>query len=198
MFLNPDEMSPIERYHFMTSALVPRPIAWVTTCEPNGKVNAAPYSFFAGISSSPPLLGVCVGRRRDGSSKDTLRNAKEEGEMVVNMCPFDLRDQMVGCSKDFPPGVSEIEKLRIETAPSETVEPPRIVGAKVSFECSVERIIEFGGTSMIVGRVLRFVAADDVLEDGRVSFGKLRPLGRLGGLEYLDLEEGVLEIPRPD
>jgi flavin reductase (DIM6/NTAB) family NADH-FMN oxidoreductase RutF len=194
MILDPDQMKPIERYHFLTSALVPRPIAWVTTVDSEGRTNAAPFSFFAGISSSPPLIGVSVGRRRDGTPKDTLANARATGEMVVNVVPYALKDEMVASSESFPPGVSEIEEVGLRTSPAELVTPPLLADAGVSFECTVDQVIDFGGTSMIVGLIVRFHAADDVVVDGRVSFTKLRPIGRLGGNEYLDCVEGVMEI----
>jgi len=197
MILDPSEMSPLERYRFMISAVVPRPIAWVTTISSEGRLNAAPFSFFTGISSNPPLVGVCVGNRRDGSPKDTLRNAEETGEMVVNVVPYRLREQMVACSKDFPPDVDELAETGLDTAPSEVVRPPRIAGSPVSMECRVERVIPFGGTSMIVGEVVRFHADDGVLEDGTVGFERVRPVGRLGGSDYLDHEVGMFEIPRP-
>jgi flavin reductase (DIM6/NTAB) family NADH-FMN oxidoreductase RutF len=115
----------------------------------------------------------------------------------VNAVPYDLREQMVACSFDFPPGVDETEEVGLAVTPSEIVGPPRIADSLVSMECRVERVIPFGGTSMIVGRVVLVHVADEVAEDGLVAFRKLRPLGRLGGLEYLDHERGVFEIPRP-
>lgn len=196
MILDPDGMSPLDRYRFLVSAIVPRPIAWVSTVSAEGAVNAAPFSFFTGISSSPPLLGVCVGNRRDGSPKDTLRNAAETGEMVVNVVPWELREEMVACAKDLPHGESELEPLGLGTAPSVVVAPPRIAASPVNLECRVERIVPFPNISMIVGEVVRIHARDDLVENGEILFARLRPLGRLGRQEYLDPEEGVVEIPR--
>ncbi|MHC4862224.1 MAG: flavin reductase family protein [Planctomycetota bacterium] len=197
MILDPSAMTPFERYRFMISAIVPRPIAWVTTLSREGVPNAAPFSFFNGISSNPPLLGVCVGNRRDGTPKDTLQNAEETGEMVVNVVPYSLREAMVACSKEYPPDVDEIAEAGLATAPSDLVAPPRLTGSPVNMECRVVRIIPFGGTSMIVGEVVRIHAAEEVLEDGLVAFSTVRPVGRLGGAEYLDHEVGVFEIRRP-
>ncbi len=194
MIFDPDQMQRIERYHFMASALVPRPIAWITTVDEEGRTNAAPFSFFTGISTSPPLLCVSVGHRPDGTPKDTLHNAEATGEMVVNVVPFAEREAMVACAEAFPPDVSEVEEVGLRTAAAEVVAPPILVDAKVSFECVVDRVIDFGATSLIVGRVVRFHAADEILVDGLVSFEKLRPLGRMGGKEYLDCVEGVMEI----
>jgi flavin reductase (DIM6/NTAB) family NADH-FMN oxidoreductase RutF len=195
MIVDPDGLTSRERYRLLISALVPRPIAWVTTLSENGGVNAAPFSFFGGISASPPLVAVSVGRRPDGTPKDTLANARRTGQMVVNMVPYDLREEMVRSSRPYPPGVSEVEQVGLETAESQVVAPPRLAASPVNLECEVERTIDFGGTTMIVGRVVRFHLRDDVVENGLVAFEKLRPLGRLGGIEYLDHLEGVVEIP---
>jgi flavin reductase (DIM6/NTAB) family NADH-FMN oxidoreductase RutF len=114
--------------------------------------------------------------------------------MVVNVVPYAMRREMVATSEGFPPGKSEIDQVGLRTAPAMLVAPPLLVDARVAFECRLDRVIDFGSTSLIVGRVVRFHADDEVLEDGRVSFRKLRPIGRLGGRQYLDLIDGVMEI----
>jgi flavin reductase (DIM6/NTAB) family NADH-FMN oxidoreductase RutF len=197
MKIDPDDLERRERYQLMISSIVPRPIAWVTTVDLEGVVNAAPFSFFNGISSTPPLLSVCVGNRRDGTAKDTLVNARETGEFVVNVVPADLARTMVATAAEFEPGESEVEELDIPTDPSDVVSPPRIRGVPVSLECEVDRTIPFGTTTMIVGRVLLFHIRDEVYEDGRAAFSRMRPIGRLGGFSYLDPVDGELEI-RPD
>ncbi len=197
MILDPDGLSAPDRYRLLISAVVPRPIAWVTTVSPGGVVNAAPYSFFNGISGTPPLVQFCAGRRRDGSEKDTLRNARDTQEMVVNVVPNTLAREMVATSEEFPPEVSEPEVVGLALAPSEVVKPPRLALSPVSLECRLERLIPFGGTTMVVGRVLRVHVRDDLYVKGQVDFDGLRPVGRLGGASYLDPVTGRFEIPRP-
>jgi len=195
MHIDPAELSPPDRYRLMISGIVPRPIAWVTTRFPDGGINAAPFSFFNGISSTPPLLMVSVGRRRDGSPKDTLANAVATGEMVVNVVPRSLAETMVATSRDPGPGVSEVEELGLALADSEVVATPRLAASPVAFECEVERTIDFGGTTMIVGSVVSVHMSEDVAaEDGTVDFMALRPIGRLGGRSYLDPRDGEFEI----
>jgi len=196
MIVDPETLSPVERYRLLISAVVPRPIAWVTTLSSEGAGNAAPFSFFNGISASPPLLGVCVGRRRDGRPKDTLANAEATGEMVVNVVPRERAAEMAACARDLPHGEDELEAVGLATVPSEVVKPPRIADSPVNLECRVERIIPFERTSMIVGRIVRFHVRDDLFRDGAVDFRALRPVGRLGGDDYLDPEDGVFELPR--
>jgi flavin reductase (DIM6/NTAB) family NADH-FMN oxidoreductase RutF len=197
MIVDPEHLDPKARYRLMISAIVPRPIAWVTTLSRDGVVNAAPFSFFSGISATPPLLAVFVGNRRDGTPKDTLRNAAATLEMVVNVVPHTLAREMVASSEDLPPGVSEVEKLGLATAPSSLVAPPRLAGCPVNMECRVAQVVPFGGTSMLVGSILRIHVRDDLLKDGTVDFGGLRPVGRLGGWRYLDPVGGVFTIPPP-
>ena len=197
MHIDPGGLTAPERYFLMTSGIVPRPIAWVTTRFEDGGVNAAPFSFFNGISSSPPLLMVAVGSRRDGTPKDTLANAQATGEMVVNVVPRDQAETMVATSRDPGPGVSEVEELGLELADSSVIATPRLAVSPVAFECGVERTIDFGGTTMIVGAVVSVHVADEVAaSDGTVDFAKLRPVGRLGGTGYLDPEDGWFEIGR--
>ncbi|MCU0726072.1 MAG: flavin reductase family protein [Planctomycetes bacterium] len=197
MRIEPDSLDPKDRYRLLISAIVPRPIAWVTTISPGGVVNAAPFSFFSGISSSPPMLAVFVGSRRDGTPKDTHRNAAETGEMVVNVVPRALAPAMVATSEDLPPEESEVESLGLALAPSALIRAPRLADCPVNFECRVERIIPFGGTSMLAGRILTVHVRDDLLREGAVDFAGLRPVGRLGGTDYLDPVEGVFSIPPP-
>jgi flavin reductase (DIM6/NTAB) family NADH-FMN oxidoreductase RutF len=197
MIIDPEDLTKPERYKLMTSVVLPRPIAWVTTLFPDGKVNAAPFSFFNGISSSPPLIQVCIGKRRDGTPKDTFANALREGEFVVNVVTRDLAEAMVATSASLDPGVSEMEEVGLAPAPSETIRTPGIAETPVRFECTLDRSIDFGGTSMIVGRVRRFHVDDAVYGEGAARFDRLRPVGRLGGLAYLDPFDGEFEIGRP-
>jgi len=199
MDIDPGDLSPPDRYRLMISAIVPRPIAWVTTRFPEGGVNAAPFSFFNGISSSPPLLMVCVGRRRDGSPKDTLANAKSTGEMVANVVTRGQGETMVETSRAYPSGVSEAEEMGLELVDSAVIDTPRLAVSPVAFECGIERTLDFGGTTMIVGRVQSVFVDESVrAEDGTVAFERLRPVGRLGGQSYLDPLDGVFEIGRPE
>ena len=171
----------------MISAIVPRPIAWVTTLFPDGSVNAAPFSYFNGVSSTPPIVSVAVGPRGrvpEGVSprKDTVANAEREGEMVVNLVSGPAAEIMVGSA-----AVSECARNGLATVPSESVRTPGLKDARVRRECRVHRIIEIeeAGTSLILARVLRLHAADGVLgPDGFVRLEALDPVARLGGQDY--------------
>jgi flavin reductase (DIM6/NTAB) family NADH-FMN oxidoreductase RutF len=197
MQIDPAKLSHRDSYFLMISAIVPRPIAFVTTLGPNGIVNAAPFSYFTGVSSTPPCLLICSGRRRDATShKDTHRNIVENGEFVVNVVVEEIMDGVVIGGTDHPPDVSEIEVAGLATAFSERVKPPRIAASPVNMECRLKQVTEVAGTAIIVGEVVWMHVRDDLMIDSKVSPGsrvidaaRLRPIARLGDDDYARLGE---------
>lgn len=193
MELDPATRESRLNYHFLTSAIVPRPIAWVTTVDPaTGVVNAAPFSWFQAVCADPPMVMLAIQRRGDGSLKDTVRNARATQEFVVNVSPRALAEQMVQTSAEYPPDVSELEAAGLATAPSAKVRPPRIAASPVHLECRLRQEIPLGGkggTSLLLGEVVHFAADDAVLDArGNVDPRKLVLAARLGGSEYVDTE----------
>ena len=197
--IDPSTLSHGDRYRLMISAVVPRPIAWVTTLFPDGSVNAAPFSYFNGVSSTPPLVSVAVGPRGkvpEGISrtKDTAANAERTGELVINLVSGPAARAMVASSV-----TSEVARNGLATVPSEIVAVPGLRDARVRLECQVHRLvpIEEAGTTLILARVLRLVAAEGVLgRDGLVDVSALDPVARLGGESYCALRD-PFDIPRP-
>jgi flavin reductase (DIM6/NTAB) family NADH-FMN oxidoreductase RutF len=196
--IDPDALSHGERYRLMISAIVPRPIAWVTTLFPDGSVNAAPFSYFNGVSSSPPLVSVAVGPRGKvppgvSPRKDTAANAERTGELVVNLVSGPAAAAMVASS-----GVSECARNGLALVPSEAVAVPGLEAARLRLECRVHRLVEIeeAGTTLVLARIVRFRAAEGVLgPDGRVVLAALDPVCRLGGEDYGSVA-GVRTIPR--
>ena len=129
------ELSAGERYKLLGGLVVPRPIALVTTQSPEGRVNAAPFSFFNVFAEEPPLIVLGLGISPVGGSKDTTVNIRESGEFVVNLVDEPIAEAMNLCAIDFPPEISEIEVAQLELAPSHAVAPPRIGQAPVNLEC---------------------------------------------------------------
>lgn len=198
--IRPDDLDRRARYALLTSALIPRPIAWISTISAAGVRNLAPFSFFGGISSTPPLVGISIGRRK-GSKKDSWRNLEETGEAVVHIPTEELAESMVLSSGDFPEEVDEFEVTGLETIASTLVRPPRLAKAPVAMEARTERIIELGDAAdanlFAVARILLFHIREDLLVDGRIAPERLRAVGRLGGQSYVRLTE-IFDIPRPD
>jgi flavin reductase (DIM6/NTAB) family NADH-FMN oxidoreductase RutF len=193
MELDPATRESRLNYHFLTSAVVPRPIAWVTTVDPaTGVVNAAPFSWFQAVCADPPMVMLAIQRRSDGSPKDTVRNIRATGEFVVNSSPRELAREMVQTSGEYAPDVSELEVAGLGAVPSRKVRPPRIAGSPVHLECKLHQEIPLGragGTSLIVGEVVHIAADDAVLDArGNVDPSKLVVVARMGGAEYVDTE----------
>ncbi len=202
MELDPAALKPREMYQWLTGALLPRPIAWVSTLGPGGISNLAPFSFFNAVCARPPTLVFCPAQNRFGESKDTLRNVELNGEFVLNLVAVAQAEQMNATSTSLPYGESEFEKFGIAAAPSVVVKPPRVAAAPIAFECRLDRIVRFGegpiAGNAVFGTIVRMHIRDDILDaDGHVDARKFDPLARLGGEQYARLGE-ILRFPRPD
>ena len=197
MLIDPSGLDAKALYRLMISVIVPRPIAWVSTRSPGGVLNAAPFSYFQALSSSPPSLMISVGRRRDGRPKDTLAHLRATGEFVVNVVSESSAERMVKTSLGYETEVSEFAEVGLEPVPGLRVAAPRIAESAVSMECRLDRIIEIGKSSICIGEIVAFHIRDDVLaSDGAtVDPLKLNPLGRMGGEGYAPLREVVRVTP---
>jgi len=184
--IDPATLSRRESYHLLISAIVPRPIAFVTTMDEAGSTNAAPFSYFTGVGSSPPSLLICSGRRR-GGTKDTQRIITETGEFVVNVVVEEIMDGVIIGGTDHPPGVSEIDLAGLASAPGVKVKAPRLLDSPVNMECRLSRIVDVAGSAIIVGEVVWVHVRDDLIENGAIQPQRLRPVARLGGDMYAHL-----------
>lgn len=191
MILDPSSLSTGAMYQFMISMVVPRPIAFVSTVNREGRRNLAPFSFFNCISSEPPLLGIAILDRKD-DPKDTLRNVRDTGEFVVNLATEPLLDAMVKTSGEWPESADEFEISGLGAAASDLVKPPRVVESPVAMECRLHQEVHLGSAFFVVGEILRVHVADEILTNGRVDAAKLRPVGRLGGEGYCVVHDVVL------
>ncbi len=191
-------------YGYMMCLIAPRPIAWVSTQSPDGKVNLAPFSFFNVLSLDPLLLGFSPLRSgATGKEKDTIKNVRETFEAVINVVSFSNVEQMNLTSSPFPAEINEMEKAGLTPVPSEKVSPPRVGEAVASFECKVEQIITFGNRggsgSLVVCRPLLIHIKEDILEPNKfVNQSKADVCGRLGGNFYSrNRGESLFTLPRP-
>jgi flavin reductase (DIM6/NTAB) family NADH-FMN oxidoreductase RutF len=192
MIIEPAVLNNLEAYRLLISLIVPRPIAWVTSKSPDGVVNAAPYSFFSGVRSKPPVISISAGYGK-GGGKDTPRNIAATGEFVVNLVGEHQADQMNRTATEYPYGVSETEVLGIEVAASQTVSVPRIAASPAALECKLERIIPVGDppASLILGEVLAYWVSDDLEWDRAEGIDPkaLNVIGRLQLDSYLRITE---------
>jgi flavin reductase (DIM6/NTAB) family NADH-FMN oxidoreductase RutF len=195
MEFDPKSLAQPDRYRILIGAIVPRPIAFVSTISPQGQLNLAPFSFFNGVGSNPMTLLFCPANKPDGSEKDSLRNAKPiaeggTGEFVVNVAIDAFARQVAGAAEPLPHGQSEFDLVRLTTAPSRMVKPPRVAESPVSFECRTLQIIRTNpgqpaGGNIVLGEVVYIWVRDDLINERyHIDQGKLDAIGRMGGLEY--------------
>jgi flavin reductase (DIM6/NTAB) family NADH-FMN oxidoreductase RutF len=181
------DLSPHDRYKLLCGAVVPRPIALVTTLDANGAVNAAPFSFFNVFSEDPPLVALGLQHKPDRAPKDTTRNIHRDGEFVVHMVDEPLAAAMNGCAVDFPSGESEVAAMGLATLPSVDVRVPRLAAAPFALECRRSVSLAFGpGRELLVGEVLRVHAREGLVDEASmyVDLAAYRPIGRLFGNLY--------------
>ena len=174
----------------------------------DGIINLAPFSFFNQLSADPPCVMYCPNSFKPGTEehKDSLLNAEDTGEFVYNMCTADLLDQMVLTSKHSPRSLDEMADVGLETAPCELVKPPRVMASPVALECKYLQTVhlprpsdrQFG--SMVIGEIVGIHIADGAItDDGLVDTSNLRPVTRLGYLDYAIIEpDQIFSMSSPD
>jgi flavin reductase (DIM6/NTAB) family NADH-FMN oxidoreductase RutF len=176
-------------YKILIGAIVPRPIAFVSTISPEGIPNLAPFSFFTAISANPPVICFCPTRKSGPEPrKDTLRNISATREFVVNIVSEEISGQMNITSGDFAADVDEFEAAGLTPIPSDLVKPPRVAESHVHMECKLYLTIEIsdlpGGGNLVIGEVIRLHVDDAYVDNFKIDPDKLRAIGRMGGNSY--------------
>ena len=202
MKLDPAQHSWNEMYRFISDAVQPRPIAWVSTVSAAGVANLAPFSFFNAVCARPPILTFAPMRHgRTGAWKDTLNNIRETREYVIAIVPEHLVQRMNQSSFEYPPEVSEFEAAGLERSPAERVKASLVAASPVNFECKLREILEFGngpgGGALVIGEIVLAHGADQIMHGLRIAHDKLATVGRMGGSRYAQTKEATLMIPRP-
>jgi flavin reductase (DIM6/NTAB) family NADH-FMN oxidoreductase RutF len=192
MLVDPSDLGAEQAYRLITGIVVPRPIAWVTSLSGTGVVNLAPFSAFTFVSPKPPMLAISVGRK-GRIYKDTAHNILLNEEYVVHIADTALMEMVHESSSEYPPDVSEVEELKLETLPSERIAVPRLKAAPIAMECRFRQCLEFGETRsrLIVGEVLAFHIREGLLNNGKIETEGLDPIARVGGPRYARLGEIV-------
>lgn len=188
-----------DAYMILAGLVTPRPIALTTTIDPEGRVNAAPFSFFNVLGDSPPIVGICPGDRAPGVPKDTALNIRTTQEFVVNLVDEDLAGKMNLCAASLPPGESEIDHAGLTTLASTRVKPPRIAESPASLECRNVGIFEIGENRLIVGEVLVVHVRDGIFEPGKwlVNPAAYHPIGRMQSPHWYCRTRDMFEMKRP-
>ena len=195
MEYEPGALSPRERYKVLTSFVLPRPIAWVTSLGPGGVVNAAPFSFFNVFAEDPPLIMFALNKRPDGRLKDTWLNIQRTGEFVVNLTDEPLARAMHDSSGDFPPDIGEPDYLGLKVAPSVDVKPPRLADAPWAMECKIWQVLNVkDDRQLVIGEGVRFHVRDELWDPKamRVLMDKYHPIGRMFADRYCRTDDRVV------
>ena len=195
MQIDPSIHTNADNYKILTNLVVPRPIAWVTTHSSAGLVNLAPFSFFNAVGSDPLYVVISIGRRDDGSSKDTARNIEASGEFVVNLVTEDLLAAMNISAVEFPPEESELAAANLRTAGSVHIKTPRLAEAQASLECRLFQSEQLGANTLYIGEVVMFHVADHLIGP-RFHINNFAPIGRLGSPSIYCRTTDRFEIPR--
>jgi flavin reductase (DIM6/NTAB) family NADH-FMN oxidoreductase RutF len=192
MFYQPDKNDHGLPFNPFKSTVIPRPIGWISTLDREGRTNLAPFSQFNNIGYDPPYVMFSGGSDIRGYRfKDSTINAIEGGEFVCNMATWDLREAVNISSQAVEPGVDEAALAGLEMVPSIIVKPPRVAASPVHLECVFHQCVTLPGNSpsnimnVVIGRVVGVHIKDEVLtSDGRIDVKAIRPICRLGYMDY--------------
>ncbi|MBF96634.1 MAG: hypothetical protein CFH34_01628 [Alphaproteobacteria bacterium MarineAlpha9_Bin4] len=192
------------KFNPFKSCIIPRPIAWITTISEDGEDNCAPYSFFNGVASDPPMVmfannGPAPSLR---GPKDTFTNIKNNKEFVVNISTYESKDKMNKTCAPLSSGESEIEYASLETKESNFIKPKSLKISPINMECVLYKIVDLPNTNeneynaIIIGKVIGINIDDEFIKDGIINVKKLKPLARLGYMDYSAVDN-IFSMKRP-
>ena len=182
----------------MTSLVIPRPIAWATTLNPDHSVNAAPFSYFNMVGDSPPLVVLGVGDRPEGGPKDTAANLERTNECVIHLVSEKMVHQMNATSAALPAGISEVEAAHLALAPSATVSTPRLADAPAALEGRLVQTVQIGLNRVLMVEIVHVHVHDAFInDDGIVRVAEMGLIGRVDGPSSYTRIGDRFQIARP-
>lgn len=201
--LNPKDLKTQEWHAYMLGAIAPRPIAFVSSMDEQGRINLSPYSFFNAFGSNPPTVIFSPALRgRDGGTKHTLENVRKVDEVVINIVSHSMVNQMSLASSEYAQGINEFIKAGFTMQDSVLVKPPRVKESPAQLECKVKQIIQTGvrggAGNLVVCEILLMHIREDVLDvQGRIDPHLIDQVARLGGDWYTRASKGLFEVAKP-
>ncbi|SMC43771.1 flavin reductase family protein [Cellulophaga tyrosinoxydans] len=199
----PNELTTANLHGYLLGAVGPRPIAFASTLNENGKPNLSPFSFFNVFSSNPPILIFSPARRvRDNTTKHTLDNVLKTKEVVINVVNYAMVQQMSLSSTEYPEGENEFKKAGLTMVKSDVVKPYRVGESPVQFECKVTKVEalgkEGGAGNLIFSEVVKIHVDKSILDaNGSIDQHKIDLVARMGGNWYSRANSGLFEVPKP-
>ncbi|OIJ31241.1 MULTISPECIES: flavin reductase family protein [Staphylococcus] len=196
-----NQLSDVQNYKLLSGSIIPRPIAFVTSQNNNGVLNAAPFSFFNIVNNAPPMISISA-QRAGGKRKDTALNIEEVGEFVVHITDENNVENVNITAAQLKPEENELDHTKFTLVDSENITVPGIKEAKIRLECKLERIVEIGskddGADLIIGEVVKYHIDEDIyFGDSKIDALKLEPVARLAGNDYAKLGD-TFTIERPE
>ena len=201
--IDPKTIETPQLHGYLLGAVSPRPICFASTVDKEGSVNLAPYSFFNVFSANPPVMIFSPARRvRGNTTKHTLENVLETGEVVINIVSHAMVQQMSLSSTEYAKGVNEFAKAGFTEEPSLKIVPPRVKESPVQFECKVQEVIslgnEGGAGNLVLAEVVQLHVDEAILDEhGKIDPGKIDTVARMGGNWYSRAKEGMFEVEKP-
>ena len=200
MKCDPAKLNIKDCHDLLVGAVLPRPIAFVSTIGANGVNNLAPFSYFTILSSKPVVVGFGIGPKRDGGKKDTLVNVEFAGDFVINVVTEGLAEAMNLTSGEYPPEIDEFKEAGLTAVPGDRVKSPRVGESPLNMECRLLQILEFGEAPrvnrFVIGEVLQIHVQEELLVNNLVKAERLKPVGRLGEDFYCRTQD-IFEMKRP-
>ncbi|QAA81863.1 flavin reductase family protein [Aequorivita sp. H23M31] len=201
--ISPQDIPTGQLHQYLLGAVSPRPVAFASTMDKEGKVNLSPFSFFNVFGARPPVLIFSPARRgRDNTTKHSYENVLEVPEVVINIVSFEMVHQVSLASTEYAKGVNEFKKAGFTEIPSDIVKPPRVAEAPVQLECKVMKVIslgnEGGAGNLVICEVVKLHIKKDILdENGVIDPHKIDTIARLGGNWYTRAKAGLFQVPKP-
>lgn len=200
MQFDPQNLEQKSIYKLLTGIVIPRPIGWISSISEEGVPNLAPFSYFNAVGDDPPHVMFSAGHGAN-SNKDTLNNVLATKQFVVNMVTEDLVEQMNSTAQGIPPHESEFDLANLTPIPSLLIKPPRVKESPIAMECELVHHYtlennKFGGSTILVGRIVMFHIAENVLlDDFKINLETYKPVARLAGSNYSKMGE-IFSIKR--
>jgi len=194
-------LSPIQAYALMTQTVIPRPVAWILSRNSDDSYNLAPFSYFNGLSSDPPMIMISFGLAPSGSLKDTRVNIQERGEFIVHIAHREMAEALTKSSATMPVNESEVEMLNLALAEMPGSQLPRLADCRIAYACEYDSVHMIKDQAIVFATLKHLYAADSVV--GKDAKGRMcvnavdvDPIGRLGGGEYFGAGE-LIYVERP-
>lgn len=200
MKIDPAALDRKSAHDVMVGVALPRPIAFISTVGENGIYNLAPYSFFIPLSAKPAIVGVGIGRKRDGSKKDTLVNIEFSKDFVINVVTESLAEAMNQTAGEYPPEVDEFQVAKLTPEKADLVKAPMVAESPVRMECRLLQVLEYGEfpsiQNFVIGEVIQVHVKDEFWADGEIQSSRLKTIGRMGG-DFYCRTTNIFEMKRP-